>query len=156
MEIPLGKTFCSGSRLRTPLGKWHTTSSSYDTVYLPELNLIQKHTKDGIFTADVTKTRTKITSSGTWNLEKYKRKGIPLIEYQQTQSIPSMQWSLSPIPVPWAAKLMNSWHKFHDTLKRFTTAKKYAELDLLTTDKIWIVSDGGLYDTNGYYGWVLA
>ena len=152
----LEKTFCSGSRLRTPLGKWHTTSSSYDTVYIPELNLIQKQTKDGIFTADVITTRTKITSSGTWNRAKYKRQGIPLIEYQQIQTIPSTQWALSPSPVPWAVQLTKTWYNFYDTLQRFTTVKKYAELDLLTTDKIWIVSDGGLHDTNGYYGWVIA
>ena len=152
----LEKTFCSGSRLRTPLGKWHTTSSSYDTVYIPELNLIQKQTKDGIFTADVITTRTKITSCGTWNLAKHKRQGIPLIEYQQIQTIPSTQWALSPSPVPWAVQLTKTWYNFYDTLQRFTTVKKYAELDLLTTDKIWIVLDGGLHDTNGYYGWVIA
>ena len=46
--------------------------------------------------------------------------------------------------------------KFKDTLRHYNTVKKYAELDLLTTEYIWIVSDGGLAHTQGYYGWVIA
>ena len=66
----LVKTFYSGSRLKIPLGKWLQKSSAYDTVYLPELNLIQKYTKDGIFTSPVVKTRTTITRSCTWHPQK--------------------------------------------------------------------------------------
>ena len=63
-----------------------------------------------------------------------------------------MQWSINSHPVSWATRHLESWYKFKSTLTNYTTGKKYAELDLLTTTNIWIVSDGGLANTSRYYG----
>ena len=33
---------------------------------------------------------------------------------------------------------------------------KYLNVELLSADVIWIVSDGGVTENTGYYGWVIA
>ena len=48
------------------------------------------------------------------------------------------------------------WKLFKKSLQTYNTIKTYAELDLMTTETIWIVSDGGLANHNSYYGWVIA
>ena len=123
---------------------------AYETVYLPELNLIQKYTTDGIFTSPAVKTRTTITNSCTWQPQKQSRRGNPLIEHQLVQSIPSMQWAIRAHTDTWAVRHLHSWDKFKSTLANYTIVKKYAELDILTTTNIWIVSDGVLANTSGY------
>ena len=67
-----------------------------------------------------------------------------------------MQWSLTKNKTPWATKHSETWQKYRQLLQHYTQTKKYAELDLFTTTKIWIVSDGGLKQTDGSYGWVIA
>ena len=62
----LRKSFYSGSKLSHPLGIWLKTSNIYDTVYIPEINQIQKTTARGTFTAQVRRTRTTLTNCCNW------------------------------------------------------------------------------------------
>lgn len=52
----LENTFYSGSRLKTPLGKWLQRSSAYELVYIPELNILQKVQNNDVFISPVVKT----------------------------------------------------------------------------------------------------
>ena len=68
----LKQTFYRGTKLKQPLGKWQSIHSEYNTVCIPDLNLIQKTTIHGTFTSNVIRTRTKVSSCLNWTRQQGK------------------------------------------------------------------------------------
>ena len=83
-------------------------------------------------------------------------RSLPLIEDTNPQTLPNNNGYASQPPYTWEQQKQRQWQKYETILFDFTPKSKYITLDLLSADEIYIVSDGGVADNVGYYGWVIA
>ena len=131
VEIPSNTHFLKWISIEKTLGKWLKQSSAYDLVYIPKCQIIQKIQNNIVTISQVIKTRTKITNSCVWHPQPHRRPGIPLIENKPMQSLPSMQWPLTPSLTPWATKQDENWIQCQSTLNQYTTVTSDHECILL-------------------------
>ena len=52
--------------------------------------------------------------------------------------------------------MKGTWNKYKSYLGYKKAVSKYPVMELTCAQSLWIVSDGGLFQNHGYYGWVIA
>ena len=150
------KTFYNGSTLRQPLGSWLTDLPQAHTRFLPTTQQLVQIKQHGIFVASTTMNRKTIMHHANWTQQLSIDKSIPLIEDTNPQTIPNDKGYVSTLEKTWEQQQHHQWNKYQQTLLHFTPTSKYITLDLLSAETIYIVSDGGTVNNEGYYGWVIA
>ena len=152
----LKKTFYKGNKLQCPLGSWLTYLPTAHTRFIPTEQKLIHIAKDGVYSAPTKVTRKTVKHNNTWTKEITMAPSIPLREDTNPQTIPSTNGYVSTLQHTWEQLKQQQWRKYQSILFKFSPVSKYITLDLLSTDTIYIVSDGGVADTEGYYGWVIA
>ena len=56
----------------------------------------------------------------------------------------------------WEQQMKHTWTEYQEHLKSYTDINKFIGIEIQSADNLWVVSDGGLDDKQGYYGWVIA
>lgn len=151
----LKKTFYKGDKLHCPLGSWLTYLPTAHTRFIPTEQKLIHIANDGIYSAPTIVTRKTVKHNNTWTREISTAPSIPLIEDTNPQTIPSTNGYVT-LQHTWEQFRQQQWRKYQSVLSKFSPVSKYIPLDLLSTDTIYVVSDGGVADTEGYYGWVIA
>ena len=78
--------------------------------------------------------------------------GIPLVEQGTVQTMPVLPRRINHSEPTWEQKRKQTWKQYEYALSQHDTSSKYLTVDLLSSDCIWIVSDGGVDNGRGYHG----
>ena len=125
-------------------------------MYLLESKLLQRITDAGIQVSEAKITRRFITPSSSWSNTRYPKKGIPLIEQDSIQTMPLLNNRLTYPDPTWEQLMKHTWQQYNEHLNSYTVINKYIGIEIQSAETLWVVSDGGLDDNLGYYGWVIA
>ena len=150
------QTFYTGSKLTHRLGKLYIFPAKLRQLYCPQDSTIHLLTSEGNYSSPTMNTRTQILNMEQWTSTNTITAGQPLIEDSKLQTIPnSTPYQHSDIQT-WETQIKQQWLHYSSHLLTRTPKNSFPFLDIMSSDTLWLVSDGGLDLDQGYYGWVIA